>query len=233
MKVDGECPSSNGPIENCCCLGYNNNNNNVKSSGVFIIANFCGVKCSNTRVYCDTISGGGGWTVIQRRRDGSVDFHTRDWVEYEDGFGNLNGEFWIELSSIYCLTSQGNWELRIDYQLKNGTKSYLHYNKFAVGSPEDQYPLNISGFDSIGLTDPFEVLGSLNGLKFSSRDRDNDLHSSANCGLRYGGFWYNKCGGLEIHDVGPKDSSTLYLNSKWHATTLVEMKVKPKDCMCH
>ena len=52
---------------------------------------------------------------------------------------------------MHCLTSQGNWELRIDYQLKNGTKSYLHYNKFAIGSAEDQYPLNISGFDSTGL----------------------------------------------------------------------------------
>ena len=57
-----------GPIENCRCLGYDNNNYNVKSSGVYTIANFCGVKCSNTRVYCDTRSGEGGWTVIQRRK---------------------------------------------------------------------------------------------------------------------------------------------------------------------
>ena len=157
VTVDGECQPNNGSIENCCCLGYNNNNYNVKSSGVYTIANFCGAKCSNTRVYCDTSSGGGGWTVIQRRKDGRVNFKNRDWVEYEDGFGNLHGEFWIGLKSMHCLTSQGNWELRIDYQLKNGTKSYLHYNKFAIGSAEDQYPLNISGFDSIGLTDPFDT----------------------------------------------------------------------------
>ena len=60
----GECQTGNVPIESCCCLGYNNN---AKSSGVYTIANFCGVKCSNTRVYCDTASGGGGWLVIQRR----------------------------------------------------------------------------------------------------------------------------------------------------------------------
>ena len=46
VTVDGEYQPNNGPIENCCCLGYNNNNYSIKSS----IANFCGVKCSNTRL---------------------------------------------------------------------------------------------------------------------------------------------------------------------------------------
>jgi len=48
--VDGECQPNHELIENCCCLGCNNNYN-VKSSGVYTIANFCGVKCCNTS-YC-------------------------------------------------------------------------------------------------------------------------------------------------------------------------------------
>ena len=229
VTVDGECQPNNGPIENCCCLGYNNNNYNVKSSGVYTIANFCGVKCSNTRVYCNTSVGGGGWTVIHRRNsnDGTVEFERRDWVEYEDGFGNLDGEFWIGLRSMHCLTSQGHWELRIDYQLTNGTKSYLHYNKFAVGSPEHQYPLNISGFDSIGLTDPFNSAISLNGMKFTSRDRDNDLYGS-NCAHGDGGWWYNNCGHLELND--DYGSIRMHLNGQWHHTPLVETKIRPLNC---
>ena len=107
VTVDGECQTNNEPIKNCCCLGYDNNNFNANSSGMYTIANFCGVKCSNTRAYCETSSRGGGWTVIQRRywKDKTVEFERRDWVQYEDGFGNLNGEFWI---GLHCLTSQEN-----------------------------------------------------------------------------------------------------------------------------
>jgi len=64
VTVDGECQLIYGAVEDCCCLGYNNNNYNVKGSGVYTIANFCGVKDSNTRMQCDTRSGGGGWTII-------------------------------------------------------------------------------------------------------------------------------------------------------------------------
>ena len=230
VTVDGECQPFNGPIENCCCLGYSNNNFNVKGPGMYTIANFCGVKCSDTRVYCDTSSGGGGWTVIQRRylNDETVEFENRDWVEYEDGFGNLDGQFWIGLRSMYCLTSPENCELRIDYHLQNGTKSYLHYNNFAVGSPEDQYPLNISGFDSIGLTDPFNTNGQiLSGMKFTSRDRDNDLASS-NCAIGNGGWWYNSCGHLELND--DHANIRMYLNGKWHPTSFVEIKMRPLNC---
>ena len=58
VLVYAACQTNDGPIEIFCCLSYNNTHFNVKSSGVYIIANFCGVKCSNTRVYCDTTSGG-------------------------------------------------------------------------------------------------------------------------------------------------------------------------------
>jgi len=57
-------------------------------------------------VYCE-FDNEHGWTVIQSRLDGSVDFY-RGWDDYVAGFGNLTGEYWLgmyKLSSNYQLLS--------------------------------------------------------------------------------------------------------------------------------
>ena len=70
-----------------------------------------------------------------------------------------------------CLTQTGQWELRIDSEFKNKTRSYLRYNEFKVGSATDEYPLTIGAFTGITPTDPF-VTGGHSGMKFNTYDND-------------------------------------------------------------
>ena len=71
--------------------------------------------------------------VIQRRvPDGTVNF-TRNWTDYENGFGDLEGEFWYGLRNIHLLTTRDDVELRIDNIMvreNDGTKfSWTYYTR--------------------------------------------------------------------------------------------------------
>ena len=233
VLVYGECLTNDAPIESCCCLGYNNTHFNAKSSGVYTIANFCGVKCSNTRAYCDTTSGGGGWLVIQRRdKRYSTSFH-RPWTEYVDGFGDLNKEFWFGLNAMHCLTSKGNWELRIDFTMTNGTKSFMHYNHFRVGPVTDNYRLSISGFTGITPTDAFPA--HTTEQQFTTYDRDND-QSYDNCAASRhgstapGGWWYRSCFHINLNYNYGGTYGFILLPGGWYSPPFIEMKIRPSNC---
>ena len=58
------------------------------------------------------------------------------------GFGSLTVEFWFGLNALHCLTSQGEWELRIDLKLTDGTLVYLSYKQFAVGPASETVSFN-------------------------------------------------------------------------------------------
>ena len=88
------------------------------SIGSFVTAN----------VYCNMTTDDGGWIVIQRNRKNSQLSFNKNWREYEEGFGDLNKDFWAGLELMHTLTQRGQWEMRVDYQKNDKTWSYLHYN---------------------------------------------------------------------------------------------------------
>ena len=244
LAVNG-CPLAISEISGSCCKVTSNAfkfSVSPPKSRVYNITKFCGDCGTVAEGYCDAITAGGGWLVIQRRQDGSEDFD-RDWMDYEEGFGNLTGEFWYGLKSMHCLTHQGQWEMRIDYEITNGTKGYLSYSDFRVGPVTEQYPLTISGFSGPSyapVTDPFGrtlwgINTVLNGSKFTTRDRDNDMWIDRNCavdnwaGFNGGGWWYRGCSAIKINNLY-ENRRTINLNGEWLRLPFVEMKIRPKTC---
>ena len=95
--------------------------------------------------FCDQTTDGGGWTVFQKRLDGSVDFYL-NWSEYKHGFGNLRGEFWLGLDKIHRLTSDNNSMLRVVLEDFEGDTRYAEYSMFGVTSENYKYKLILGSY---------------------------------------------------------------------------------------
>ncbi|CAH1155540.1 unnamed protein product [Phaedon cochleariae] len=140
-------------------------------------------------VLCDMETKGGGWTHIQKRVDGSVDFY-RGWREYKHGFGKLEGEFWIGLENIYALTGFEVNELLIEIVDRDQVTAYAHYKAFGIGPEKEGYPLKVLR-DFFG--DAGDSLTDHLGSKFTTKDLDQDTNPS-NCAVLFdGAWWYKSC----------------------------------------
>ncbi|CAH1271654.1 ANGPT2 [Branchiostoma lanceolatum] len=210
----------------------------------------------NVPVLCDMDTAGGGWTVIQRRFDGSVDFDRR-WKDYSDGFGHPSGEYWLGLKHVHQLTSRGRWTLRIDLERRDSDRTSLTPDPtlephaetvfwaeygFRVSSESTNYRICLAGFtgtagDSMNtVAYPWNAAG---GMMFSTPDRDNDGSRSRHCAGRLkSGWWYNDCtlSGLNNKypdNDGPCNSKDYmewhFLSDRFHCLSKVSMKIRPAD----
>ncbi|XP_068508671.1 fibrinogen C domain-containing protein 1-like isoform X7 [Syngnathus scovelli] len=203
-----------------------------KSTGVYLL--FSG--SNSFKAYCNMWQDGGGWTVIQRRRDDTVDFF-RGWDDYREGFGDLTGGHWLGLRNIYALTFSGPYQLRIDFTTSDGRKYYARYDEFWVGwslrDPEkDGYQLYVSGYSG----DAGDRLSGHSGMKFSTKDRDQDT-TAANCAnLWKGAWWYEQCYWSSLNGLYKESGTCDGTNAIWRylggpeepCLRFVEMKIRPR-----
>ncbi|XP_068617107.1 fibrinogen C domain-containing protein 1-like [Brachionichthys hirsutus] len=186
-------------------------------------------------VYCDMTTDGGGWTVIQRREDGSVNFF-RGWEAYRDGFGKTTGEHWLGLQRIYSLTRSGGYELRIDMADFDNATAFAHYADFSVGRDsvnpdEDGYPLTVDQYSGTA----GDSLLKHSGMQFTTKDRDQD-QSENNCATYYqGAWWYRNCHTSNLNGQYLRGGHASYADgvewSSWtgwqYSLRFTEMKIRP------
>ncbi|KAM6924018.1 fibrinogen-like protein 1 [Xenentodon cancila] len=213
-----------------------------KSSGLLKIKP--GSSPSVVKVFCD-LTEGGGWTVIQRRLNGTVTFN-RSWAEYKDGFGDMNAEFWLGNDNLYYITTQGNYSLRIHLEDFDGNQRYADYKYFKVANEKEHYRLTFGGYTGTagdafsgshltGVSD----WASHQSMRFSTYDRDNDNYRG-NCAQEdKGGWWFNKCHSAHLNGVyysngyysASTDDGIVWYTWRgwWYSLKTSIMKIRPID----
>ncbi|KAH8318318.1 hypothetical protein KR074_008239 [Drosophila pseudoananassae] len=188
-------------------------------------------------VFCETPRiGKSGWMVIQRRVSAEENFY-RNWATYENGFGDINKNYFIGLKKLHEITGLKPYELYIYLENFKGESRYAYYGTFSIGDQNTKYQLTIGSYSG---TAGDALIKKHNSMKFSTYDNDNDK-SKSNCAAQYtGAWWYNKCYESTLNGayLGDGKHSGNYLKgsgivwSKWnddvYSLKKVEMMIRPK-----
>ncbi|XP_023618814.1 tenascin isoform X7 [Myotis lucifugus] len=201
--------------------------NGDTTSGLYTIY-LNGDKAQALEVFCDMTSDGGGWIVFLRRKNGREDFY-RNWKAYAAGFGDRREEFWLGLDNLNKITSQGQYELRVDLR-DHGKTAYAVYDKFSVGDAKTRYKLKVEGYSGTA----GDSMAYHNGRSFSTFDKDTDS-AITNCALSYkGAFWYKNCHRVNL--MGRYGDNNHSQGVNWfhwkgheHSIQFAEMKVRPSN----
>ncbi len=194
---------------------------------------------SSTNAWCDMETDNGGWTVIMRRVPDD-NFYEQVYNEYENGFGDLSGGFWYGLRSMNRLTSNNDYEMRLDlFDDANDTESSAHatYNTFKVG--RKNYTLTIGGFKGSDPSIP-DNLHQFNGQTFVTLEHKQDIDESKNCAIRQqSGWWYVpiRCTSVVEQPAGtvltlPYNKLNYYdaKTGRRRVYAKYEMKIRPLNC---
>ncbi|KAL7739226.1 hypothetical protein ACLKA6_015084 [Drosophila palustris] len=174
------------------------------------------------QVPCDSTLVGSGWTVVQRRVNGKVNFN-RNWREYQAGFGDLRGEFFIGLDKLHLMTKSQPHELYIYLQNLNNETRYAQYDSFEIGNEDASFQIislgKYSGTAGDGLIHH-------NNMKFSTFDEDND-NSERNCAdENSSGWWFNSCYHCNLN--GPYNAGFYWYPWQRNVLKFAQVMIRPK-----
>ena len=168
------------------------------------------------QAYCDMDTDGGGWTVFQRRQDGSESF-LHGLNEYITGFGDLNGEFWLGLDAIHRLAPTQSdrrvTSLRVDLRDSQGNPGNATFETFGVLNSDTQYQLVVSRYSGGNAGDS---LIQHTGSRFYTPGYDVGHPAfGADCANQLKGAWWF----VNVRGTNPCQEFTSHLNGLYTPTS--------------
>ncbi|XP_030760744.1 protein scabrous [Sitophilus oryzae] len=166
-----------------------------------------------------------GWTTIQKRYDGSVNFN-RNWNEYSNGFGSSTGEHWLGNRNLHQLTKDNCTSLQINMKDIYGKYWQASYDHFTVADFREGFRLVVSHYHG----NASDAMDYQNKMEFSTVDNDRDI-SNTHCASNYeGGWWFSHCQHANLN--GRYNLGLTWFDSsrnEWIAVAQSEMKVKRRN----
>ncbi|CAG9770419.1 unnamed protein product [Ceutorhynchus assimilis] len=170
--------------------------------------------------HCDN-----GWTTIQKRYDGSINFN-RNWNEYGNGFGSATGEHWLGNRNLHHLTKDNCTMLKINMKDIYGKYWEATYDHFHIADYTQGFRLTVSHYHG----NASDAMDYQNRMEFSTIDNDRDI-SNTHCASNYeGGWWFSHCQHANLN--GRYNLGLTWFDSsrnEWIAVAQSEMNVKKRD----
>lgn len=155
------------------------------------------------------------------------------WNQYvcdlQQGFGNLDGEYWLGLEHLYWITRQAQYKLRVTLEDWQGRQVFAEYDSFHLEPENDWYRLRLGQYSG----NAGDSLSWHNNKAFTTLDRDKDSYTgllpptshiwhislmgaglslviwllilflpTGNCAhYQKGGWWYHMCAHSNLNGV--------------------------------
>uniref|UniRef100_A0A671NKJ0 Fibrinogen-like protein 1 n=1 Tax=Sinocyclocheilus anshuiensis TaxID=1608454 RepID=A0A671NKJ0_9TELE len=157
--------------------------------------------------------------------------------------GQSSRDFWLGNDNVHYMTTQDDYTLRINLKDFEGSHRFAVYRTFKVDNEQNHYQLQFgvytgSAGDALSGSYHPEVQwwASHQGMKFSTRDRDNDRYDRSCDQEDKGGWWFNRCHSADLNGFyhrGPYSAVTddrivwYPWHGWWYSLKSVQTKIRP------